>query len=195
MHGLQKMWPHFVVISSTNGPMQTGQLNVGSGGGGGGGGTMLVCTGKLLPFSITPSLRLSEITYDSQLIIGWFDGTLWRLFRWLAAFLLEDSWSMLTALLLIRFLLELFLASAKALGEHKTTSSSNDSTSIGTTCGATGWTCGAGGAWLDVPTSLKVSESGTLRSTSNTIFLRCELRPAPLGGTTLETLALMLQTI
>lgn len=31
------MWPHFVVISSTNGPMQIGQLNVGSGGGGGGG--------------------------------------------------------------------------------------------------------------------------------------------------------------
>lgn len=38
MHCLQKMWPHFVLVSSTNGPMQTGQLNTGSFGGGGGGG-------------------------------------------------------------------------------------------------------------------------------------------------------------
>lgn len=35
MQPLQKIWPHFVDISSTSGPMHTGQLNVGSFGFGG----------------------------------------------------------------------------------------------------------------------------------------------------------------
>lgn len=39
MHFLQKMWPHFVDISSANGAMQMGQVKVGSFGGGGGGGS------------------------------------------------------------------------------------------------------------------------------------------------------------
>lgn len=34
IHFLQNMWPHFVDISSTYGPMQTGQVKVGSTGGG-----------------------------------------------------------------------------------------------------------------------------------------------------------------
>lgn len=47
MHALQKMWPHFVLISSTSGPMQMGQLNVGSFGGTGG-----IGTAALLPLSL-----------------------------------------------------------------------------------------------------------------------------------------------
>lgn len=86
------------------------------------------------------------------------------------------------------------ITAAKALGEDKTTSSSSESTSIGTTSGAA-WTCGTAGTWLDVPTSSQWSESGTLRSTSNPIFLRWEQRTAAFGGTPFGTLALMLQKI
>lgn len=51
IHALQKIWPHLVDISSTNGPMQTGQLNVGSFGGGGGGATATnVTLGSLSPW-------------------------------------------------------------------------------------------------------------------------------------------------
>lgn len=44
MHPLQKMWPHFVVISSSNVPIQTGQLKVASfTGAGGAGGAAAHC--------------------------------------------------------------------------------------------------------------------------------------------------------
>lgn len=43
MHALQKIWPHFVVVPSTSGPRQIGQLKVGPFGAGRGDFAEIIC--------------------------------------------------------------------------------------------------------------------------------------------------------
>ena len=62
MHALQKMWPHLVDISSTNGPMQTGQLKVGSFGGGGSGSGCDTTEFTLSLCSSEKIIKLGKIT-------------------------------------------------------------------------------------------------------------------------------------
>lgn len=66
MHALQNMWPHLVVTSSTNGPIQTGQLKVGSfggGGGGGGGGGATYCALPLCKYKNQKQNSKTPIAY------------------------------------------------------------------------------------------------------------------------------------
>jgi hypothetical protein len=68
MQALQKMCPHFVDISSTNGHKQIGQLKVGSFGG-------RVCTFSLWQKSKTVSIRVSKFINRNMYALHAYAGT------------------------------------------------------------------------------------------------------------------------